>query len=160
MSEMFHEPWMRPRNSKDEKAVLSLIGGDLVILRMDFSQPDSRLKAQFAAWLQQVRLHAPIAAVEKKTKSTTDRGGRPTISNMRKLLKQIGLYRLSQHHSSQAAALHSAEVSNTDDYFPVDEVEWSRDYCAARSLLKKWTIQQDQSLAVNPKQSHKETVPL
>jgi hypothetical protein len=83
LSEMFHEPWMRPRDGDDEKSVLSVHGADLVILRVDFRQPDTRLEAQFAAWLKMVRQHAPVATAKKKTKSITDRSGRLTVPHMR-----------------------------------------------------------------------------
>jgi hypothetical protein len=139
---MFKEPWMRPRDSDDEKSVFSQTGFDLVILRMDFSQPDVRLKAQFAAWLTQVRRHAPVATIEKKTKSTTDRGGRPTIFHMRTCLKHLGVHRLSQHYGSQSQALNSEQITTAADCFPKDEVEWSKSYRAAKKLLKKHGLTQ------------------
>jgi hypothetical protein len=140
LSAMFKEPWMRPSNGEDEKSVLSVMGKDLVILRIDFSQPDTRLKAQFAAWLEQVRRHAPVAAVKKKTKSTTDRGGRPTMPHMRTCLKHLGVYRLSQHYGSQSNALNSGHTATAADCLPKDEVEWSKSYRAAKALLKKYGL--------------------
>jgi len=137
---MFREPWMRPAEGDDENSVRSVAGGDFVILRMDFSQPDDRLKAQFAAWLNQVRRHAPVAGVKKKTRSTTDRGGRPTASHMHTCLKQIGVHRLSQHYASQSFALNSDQVIEANDYFPKDEGEWSKCFRAAKALIDKHSI--------------------
>jgi|GEM_PF-3919476 len=140
LNTMFREPWMRPAEGDDENSVRSVAGGDFVILRMDFSQPDIRLKAQFAAWLEQVRRHAPVAAVKKKTKSVTDRGGRLTIPHMRTGLTKLGVYRMSRHYGSQANALNSMQIAAASDDFPKDEVEWSKRYRAAKVLMKKHSI--------------------
>jgi len=140
LTAMFKEPWMRPRDGDDEKAVLSVTGGDLVILRIDFSQPDDRLKAQFAAWLKQVRCNAPVADVKKMTRSIQDRGGRPTVAHMRTCLKQLGVYRQSQHHGRQSAALNFSKTAAPAKYFPDDESDWSKDYVAAQALIEKHSI--------------------
>lgn len=140
LNAMFKEPGMRPRNRDDEKSVLSGPRGDLVILRMDFTQPDTRLKAQFAGWLEQVRRYAPVADVEKKTKSVTDRGGRLTISHMRACLTQLSVYRMSRHYESQANALNSIQIAAFADDFPKDEVEWSKRHRAAQVLIKKHSV--------------------